>query len=289
MSAVLDTLIPIWAVIALGWFLAGRPGFSPEPLARLAISVSAPALIFTLFLATDLSNDQLPLLALGAGLVVLLTLAAGRAALPLMLTPHRGLLLPVAFWNAGNMGLSVVRLHLGEQALPLAAVVFVTVASLQAVLGTAIAKGSGGVRAALSMPLVHASLAGLTCTLSGWTPPAMLTEPVAMVGELAIPLMLLTLGMSLRRLRISHLRDAALIVGLRSGLGLAAALLVVSVLNLQGVPRQVLLIEACLPPAVINVLFARRFNAAPEAVASAIVLGTAASLLILPLVLWAFA
>lgn len=162
---------------------------------------------------------------------------------------------------------------------------FVTVATLQAVLGTAIAKGQGGLGAALRMPLVHACLAGLICSATGVVLPAVLLEPVAMVGELAVPLMLLTLGMSLRTLRVTHVRDALLTAGARSLLGFGAALLVVAVLGLSGTPRAVLLIESCLPPAVINVLFARNHGAAPEAVASAIVLGTLASLIVLPLVL----
>jgi hypothetical protein len=284
-NAILDTVVPIWAVVALGWFLARRPGLDPDVLARLAVSVAAPALVFSLFASTDLTRGDLPILALGAGLVVLTTLVLGRAALPLMAQPHRGLLLPMAFWNAGNMGLSVVRLALGEEALPLAAVVFVTVASCQAIGGTIIAKGGGGLRAALSMPLVHACILGVICSLGKVELPRMVSEPITMVGELAIPLMLLTLGMSLARLKVSHVRDAALVVFVRSGIGLGAALVVVTLLSLEGVSRQVLLLEACLPPAVINVLFARRFGAAPEAVASAIVLGTLASLLILPIVL----
>ena len=285
MEAVIDTLVPIWAVIALGWVLGRRPGFDPDVLARLAVGVAAPALVFTLFARTHLAGGDLPLLVGATLLVVLASLGLGRLAMPLMATPHRGLLLPIAFWNAGNMGLSVVRLALGDEALPVGAVVFVTVATLQAVLGTTIAKGSGGWRQALRMPLVHACLAGMACSLSGIELPRFVAEPVAMVADLAIPLMLITLGMSLARLRVSHLRDAALAAALRSGGGLLAAWLVVTLLDLQGLPRQVLLIESCLPPAVINVLFARRFGAAPEAVASAIVLGTLASLVVLPLVL----
>jgi len=179
----------------------------------------------------------------------------------------------------------VVRLSLGERALPVGAVVFVTVATLQAVLGTTIAKGSGGLSQAARMPLVHACLAGLACSLWHVSLPAALAEPISLLADLAIPLMLLTLGMSLARLKVTDLRDSLLASVLRSGGGLAVAFAVVTLLQLHGVPRQVLLIEASLPPAVINVLFAQRFGAAPAAVASTIVVGTLASLLILPLVL----
>ena len=285
MQPVLDTIVPIYAVVALGWLLAGRPGLEPEPLARLAVTVAAPCLVFTLFSRVAWDSGAMPLLVLGTVLVLATTLVVGRAGLALMAEPHRGLLMPIVFWNAGNMGLSAVRLGLGEQALPAAGVVFVTVATLQAVLGTWIAKGKGGAREVLRMPLVHACLAGLLCSTTGTNLPPMLLEPVSMLGEMAIPLMLLTLGMSLRRLRVTTLQDACLAASLRMGVGFGAGLAVVALLGLSGIERQVLLIECALPPAVINVILARRYAAAPEAVASTIVVGTLASLLVLPAVL----
>lgn len=280
----LQTIIPLAVVVAVGWWFAGRHP-QGRVLADLAVGVAAPCLAFTLFLRMDWSDGSWVVLVGGAAVVMAATALAGRLAFPWFAAPHRGVLLPIAFWNSGNMGLSVAELAFGEEALPAAAVVFVTVATAQALLGTLWANGRDGLEVVVRMPLVHACLAGLACSLLGVAPPALLLRPLEMLAQLAVPLMLVSLGMQLRTLRAANLRDGALVVTLRSGGGLLAALAFVTLADVQGLPRQLLLVEAVLPPAVINVLFAQRFGAAPDTVASSIVLGTLASVVTLPLVL----
>ena len=51
-------------------------------------------------------------------------------------------------------------------------------------------------------------------------------------------------------------------------LGLAA-LTFVLLFDVQGLERNILLLAAVLPPAVINVMFAQRYQASPRAVSSA--------------------
>ena len=66
------------------------------------------------------------------------------------------------------------------------------------------------------------------------------------------------------------------------GGGLAFGLTYVAVFHVLGINRQVLLLEAIMPAAVINIVIAQRYNTAPALVASAIMLGTALSLLTIP-------
>ncbi|MGF1547321.1 MAG: hypothetical protein ACFCUG_08345 [Thiotrichales bacterium] len=68
--------------------------------------------------------------------------------------------------------------------------------------------------------------------------------------------------------------------------GLASALIVLPWLTLDSQQTALLLIFAALPPAVLNVLVAEQYRQEPERVASIVMLGNLASLIIIPLTLW---
>jgi predicted permease len=199
---------------------------------------------------------------------------------------RRGLLLPAVFWNAGNLTLPLARLAFGPQGLEAAAVIFVTVAILNSTVGLWIAKGENGLTEVIRMPLVYGSVGGLTLALSGQTLPRYVMEPIEMVGGMAIPLMLITLGMHLRSLAVRDLRHTVVVVAIRVAGGAACASLFVTLFGVFGVERQVLLLASIMPAAVINVMMAQRYSTDPSLVASAVVLGTAISLVTIPLVLY---
>jgi hypothetical protein len=68
--------------------------------------------------------------------------------------------------------------------------------------------------------------------------------------------------------------------------GIASVWLVNPVLALGNTPYAQLLVFAALPPAVLNVLIAEQYQQEPQRVASIVLLGNLASLIIIPAVLW---
>ena len=106
-----------------------------------------------------------------------------------------------------------------------------------------------------------------------------------MLGAMAIPLMLLNLGLQLRALRLADVAHSLAAVALRMLGGFTAAWLFVGALGVTGVDRSVLLLMSVMPPAVINVVIAQRYDTDPALVASSIMLGTLASLVTIPLAL----
>jgi len=197
----------------------------------------------------------------------------------------RGLLLPAVFWNSGNMGLPFARLAFGPEGLEAATVPFVVMAVLQFTAGIWIAKGRGGGSEVLRLPLLWAALAG--AGVSWWQVPLprALSEPVDMLGAMAIPLMLINLGAQLHRLRVRDVGHAAAAVAIRIGGGVALAWLFVALFDVGGVVRQVILLEGVMPAAVANVVIAQRYGASPTQVASTIVLGTGVAFVAIPLLL----
>jgi predicted permease len=271
--------------IALGWALAGRRGMDLVTVADLALLVTSPALMFSVLAGTHLEPRQWGALAGGT-----LWIAAGTAGLALLYATRqgsvrRGLVLPAVFWNAGNMGLACARLAFGPEGLEAGAIVFVTMAVLSSTFGIWIAKGSNGVVEVLRLPLVYASVGGIGLALSDVELPRLVMEPIEMLAAMAIPLMLLNLGMQLRTLRIGELHHSVVVVGIRMGGGFALGWIFVTLFAVEGVDRQVLMLNAVMPAAVINAVMAQRYGTDPSLVASTIVLGTLLSLVTIPAIL----
>lgn len=284
MEVVLGTIGPVFAVAAVGWLLAGREDLHLPTLADLALLVTSPALMFTVLSGTSLGPSRWGALAGGT-----VWIAAGTALLVLVYVrasgSGRGLVLPAVFWNAGNMGLACARLAYGPAGLEAGAIVFVVMAVLTSTLGIWIAKGENGLAEVLRLPLLYGSVGGIAFALTGTTLPKPVMEPIEMLGAMAIPLMLLNLGAQLRTLRVTDLRHSVVVVAIRMGGGVACALLFVTLFDVSGVDRQVLLLNSVMPAAVINVVLAQRYDASPAAVASSIVISTLLSLVTIPAIL----
>ena len=286
MGAVFGTIVPVAAVVAIGYLLAARRELHLPTLSDLAILVTSPALMFSVLSGTELEADRWGVLAGGT-----LFVAAGTALLAVgyLRTGGRGrpgLLLPAIFWNAGNITLPCARLAFGQEGLEAAAIVFVTMAILTSMFGIWIAKGENGLGEALRLPLLYGGVGGMTLALTDTTLPRIVMEPIEMLGATAIPIMLLNLGIQLRTLRVTDLTHSIAVVAIRMGGGVVFGLLFVTFFEIHGLERQILLLASVMPPAVINVVFAQRYHRDPNLVASCIVLGTFAGLVAIPVLLY---
>jgi predicted permease len=283
MPLVLNIVIPVFAIVALGYLLGGR-GVEVRTLADLCLMVATPALLFSVLGGTEIYTQSMAVLCGGTAFVVAGT---GLAAFAYVRATGvgRGLVLPSVFWNSGNMGLAFSRLAFGEEGLEAAAVVFVTIAFFNSLFGIWVAKGESGLSESIRMPLLYGAAGGIGLALAGIELPRVVMEPIEMLGAMAIPLMLLTLGLQLRTLRVEDARNASVAVAIRMLGGFACMSLFVALVGVSGVDRQVLFLISVMPPAVINAVIAQRYGTAPALVASAIVLGTFCSLASVPLVL----
>jgi predicted permease len=283
MDAALNTVIPIFSVVALGYALGGWRGIDGRILANLALFVASPALLFSLL--SGISLDATRFAALSGGMLFVAVGTAALAALYMVASGvGRGVVLPAVFLNGGNMGLAAARLAYGEAGLQAGALAFVTIAILNSLFGIWIAKGENGLGEALRQPLFYGAAGGLALSITGLELPRIVMEPIEMVGAMAIPLLLLSLGVQLRRLAVSDVRHSLVAVAVRMGGGFAFALLFVALFDVGGLDRKVLLLYSVMPPAVMNAVIAARYETDPGLVASAITLGTLVSVVAIPAV-----
>ena len=153
-------------------------------------------------------------------------------------------------------------------------------------VGPALAAGTANPREILKIPLVWAVLAALLVKFSGLEVFGWLFNTLELLGGFAIPLMLITLGVSLAGLKIASLSRAVWLSVFRLALGFAVGWGLAEVFGLEGTARGVLIIECAMPAAVFNYLFAQAHDNRPDEVASIVLVSTAFSFLTLPALLW---
>ena len=133
--------------------------------------------------------------------------------------------------------------------------------------------------------LIYAVLAALIVMGTDYQLPDWLANTVYIFGQFAIPLMLITLGVSLAKLRITSLPRNLALSCIRLTMGLGIGLLVSQFFGLEGVARGVVVLECSMPAALFNYMLAVRFDNNPEEVAGLVITSTLFSFITLPFLL----
>jgi hypothetical protein len=184
------------------------------------------------------------------------------------------------------MGLPLCLLAFGEQGLALAISYFAINVVLMFSFGVAVAAGAASWRKLTRLPVIYAVAAALAFLYTGTTPPEWVSSTTRILGGLTIPLMLITLGVSLAGLGIQSLPRSFALSVLRLVSGFAIGWVTAEIFGMEGAARGVLILQCAMPVAVFNYLFALQYNNQPEEVAGTVVLSTALSFLSLPVLLW---
>ena len=120
---------------------------------------------------------------------------------------------PLTFGNTGNLGLPMALFAFGQLGFDMAVVIFAVMAILSFTFGVWVVAGGGNPVTAVREPLVWGTVARLGCSSRiGWRVPVWLGATLDLVGQMAIPLMLLTLGVAISRLKPRALGRARLAV-----------------------------------------------------------------------------
>ena len=115
--------------------------------------------------------------------------------------------------------------------------------------------------------------------------PEWLTSTTRMIGNLTVPLMLITLGVALSSLRVRNIKTAFLLSIIRLGMGFGVGVLVTWVLDLEGVYRGVVILQCAMPAAVFSYLFAQLYQQRAEDVAGVVLMSSFISFPLLPFLL----
>ncbi len=291
MAVILPAIAPVALIIFIG-FLAGRTlSWEHQTLSQLSVYILAPALVADGLYRTTLSLKSAAGLLLGLTLLSVLLYGGVwllSTLLNLPLDTYKSLMTTTLLANNGNLGLPLIAFALGGAGLERAIVYMLGSSILMFGVFPALLKGKGvgyGIRLSLKLPLIWAMFFGFSLHIFKVQLPLQLDQGMAQLGQAAIPVALLLLGMQLAdtRLAVGKYEMAASVM--RLAIAPLIAYTVGRLLQLEGLDLQVLVLQSAMPVAVNTVVLVTEFGGDAAKVARTIVVSTLLSFLTLPAIL----
>jgi malate permease and related proteins len=286
-------------VIGAGYFGQRILHLNIATIARLGLYILTPCLAFSALIHSQLSGGSAAgvitvMLSVTVALIIIGSLT-GRF-LGFNAVQNSSFLMVILFSNTGNYGVPLMDLAFGRASRDLAIICYVTQQLLFNTLAVWLATRGQmawwqGLRKVFRMPLVYAVIAAVFFMLTGLPVPGPVDTSVSMLGEAALPIILLSLGLQLAETR-PELSEAPRIglgvvyrLVLSPALALLAVWLLAPVFGLNGLSAKVPIVAMAMPTAVTIVLLSIEFGADSRFTAGVVFISTLASAVSLTLIL----
>jgi hypothetical protein len=301
---ILTLTAPLFLLVLIGYALSewgGWPKAASDALTRFVFSLAVPTLLFRMM--SDFSRLPAP----RADLLVaffgscLLVFVLGRLVAGFVFrmdgVSQSVFALGGIFSNNVLLGVPLAKITLGDDAIPAVSLVLVFNALILWTLVTvsvewarhraptwkALARTAKGV---VTNPIVASIMGGTAFGFTGLALPRMVDETLALVGQAAVPLSLIALGMGLAEYGARQgWRQSVVICALKLVVQPAVVFLLARALALPPLETRVVVMLASLPVGANVYLMSRQFDVLGGPIASSLVISTALAAVTTPLVL----
>lgn len=283
---VLQIVAPVFILAGIGviWVKLGWE-YRVQFVTRLTMTLSVPALIFVSLMKTNIAPYALRNTALaavvaylGVGLLILAMLKIAKLDI-------RTFLAPLTFGNTGNLGLPLAFFAFGSVGFDFAVVVFAIMAVLSFTIGVWVVSGGGSPISAIKEPIVWATILGGIFLVNGWMLPTWSVNTLELVGQIAIPVMLITLGVAVARLKPGSFGRAIWLSLAKYTVCISISVAVGIFFALPPIALGVLIIQVSTPVAVTSYMLAEKYEADADQVAGLVMVSTLMSVIAIPVLL----
>jgi hypothetical protein len=303
-SHILSLTAPLFLLVLIGYALsnwAGWPKTASDALTRFVFSVAVPTLLFRMM--ADFSRLPTPrptlLLAFFGSCFIVFVLGRLVAHFAFRLDPVAQSVFALGgiFSNNVLLGVPIAKVTLGDDSIPSVSLVLVFNALILWTLVTvsvewarhraptwsALGRTAKGVA---TNPIVASILAGTAFGFAGLALPVMVDQTLGLVGQAAVPLSLIALGMGLAEYGVREgWRQSAAICAFKLAVQPLVVFLLARALGLPSLETRVVVLLASLPVGANVYLMSRQFDALGGPIASSLVLSTALAAVTTPIML----
>lgn len=283
---VVEIVAPVFLLAGIGfaWVKLGFE-YRNQFVTRLAMNLAMPCLIFTSLMQTTIEPSALAVLSLATIAVYAAVAVASSLFVRLTGLNRRTYLAPLLIGNTGNLGLPLALFAFGDVGLEYAVIIFAISSIWAFSYGIYLVSGHGSPLKVLREPLVISSLLGALFLWQGWETPRFVTNTLSLIGQMAIPIMLITLGVAVARLNPSGIGKAVWVSLAKLILCFSISWLIAGAFDLDSVAFGVLVLQISTPVAVSAYLIAEKYGADSESVAALVMVSTLMSVAALPAIL----
>ncbi len=275
---------PVFLLAAIGyaWVRGLGWNYDVEFVTRLSMTLSIPCLIFMALMRSEVDPALLRDTVLAA-----LVAYVGVGLVVWVLVRLLGLEVqtfwaPITFGNTGNLGLPIALFAFGQLGFDMAVVIFAVMAILSFTFGVWVVAGGGNPITAIREPLVWGTILGSLFLVMDWSVPVWIGSTLDLIGQMAIPMMLITLGVAISRLQPRSLGRAVWLCLLKLAICISVPLGVGLWFDLPSLALGVLILQVSTPVAVTSYMLATKYKARPDEVAGLVVVSTLMSVIAIP-------
>ena len=285
----IDVIAPVFFVIGIGYYLGRKnPEINTDFITTFAGNVGTPAMIFYTITTTGVTLSVFieyfiySLIIIGGfslvGIVFLLLLKKDFVSeLPPLILP-----------NTGNMGIPICLFAYGTAGLGVASAIASVIILLHFTLGVLLAKKSFSFKILIKNMPIYGIIISVIFLYFEWDVPGYLENTTFLLTYATIFLVLMSLGIALSRLKVVSWTHASILGAVRVIIGPLIGFGLIKFLNLNGFAAGVLLIQSCMPSAVLTYLVGSMYSERKvvDSVASVIVTSTVMSFITIPIVVY---
>jgi predicted permease len=283
-------ILPVFVTVAVG-YIAGRfLSFDLKTLSRFGLYILAPCMVFTAMARTTISPVEFGQIIVFYLVTLLLAYGISALAARLLRLDHAATSsfhISILFTNCVNVGFPILLLAYGATAVDRGLIYMIVMQVFLQTFGVYLAaRGRANPRDAFTrlaqMPGMYALAFGIIVNAAGIQIPAVIFDPLKLIGDSILPFLLVILGMQLAQVDLrGQWLVASVATAIRLIIAAGVSILVANGMGLTGVTRQALILENSMPTAIFGVALAQEFDAAPDLITTVIFLSTLASMLTL--------
>ncbi|MCR9214962.1 MAG: AEC family transporter [Proteobacteria bacterium] len=282
-----NVLLPVLICVLAGYGLARfNVYFDTKMVGSLVSNIGYPTLILSHLSGQHIEFEAfIRVMAASIAMIACFGLIA-FIFLKVIKLPVQAFLSPMMLNNVGNIGLPVSFLAFGNSGLSVSLAVVIIVLIGVFSVGIWVPIGKISFKDLIRQPVIYSVIIALVLLATNTTLPVPLTKSFTILGGLAIPLMLLTLGFTLATLNTGGLLKGFLLALFHLTMTVTVAYVLSHLFQMQGVTRGVFILMCLMPSSVATYLWVEKYQPdnAPT-VASMILFSSLLTIAVVPLAL----
>ncbi|MDB2344845.1 AEC family transporter [Candidatus Pelagibacter bacterium] len=285
----IDVLFPVFFVIGIGYYLGKKnPNINTDFITTFAGNVGTPAMIFYTITTTGVTLNVFIEYFIYALIIIGGFSLVGILFLLILKKDFISELPPLILPNTGNMGIPICLFAYGTAGLGVASAIASVVLLLHFTLGVLLAKKSFSLEILIKNMPIYGIIVSVIFLYFEWDVPGYLENTTFLLTYATIFLVLMSLGIALSRLKVVSWTHASILGAVRVILGPLIGFGLIKYLNLDGFAAGVLLIQSCMPSAVLTYLVGSMYSEKKvvDSVASVIVTSTIMSFITIPIIVY---
>ena len=285
----IDVIAPVFFVIGIGYYLGKKnPEINTDFITTFAGNVGTPAMIFYTITTTGVTLSVFTEYFIYALIIIGGFSLVGIIFLLLLKKDFISELPPLILPNTGNMGIPICLFAYGTAGLGVASAIASVIILLHFTLGVLLAKKSFSFGILIKNMPIYGIIISVIFLYFEWDVPGYLENTTFLLTYATIFLVLMSLGIALSRLKVVSWTHASILGAVRVIIGPLIGFGLIKFLNLNGFAAGVLLIQSCMPSAVLTYLVGSMYSERKvvDSVASVIVTSTVMSFITIPIVVF---